>query len=335
MLAATASTRSTPLWRSNTTGSPVWASTAVMSTVRSGQCWLGSRAATVARHCVCPEPSDAASISSAAAPILRRMSAGFSAAAMIPLVLSMWSADGPNGTRPPSDPTGPVRCWGAAERMSASSWVGARAGYLGRGRRSGRRADDQIGIGHIQPGIEQACDDADQPRIACRSATTEDQRSLTRGAYPLCGVDLRLILVGPRQVEAVVEMECRGEEGVVFMGVAFRELPGGRSRWRLTQSRDRGLQGSTQCGYCVHGSHLLPTGHDHLDASTTGALRSRHHAGCRVAVERVDDRYTLICDGPPKCRPLHGHDYRRPASHQKKASHPPVVSRRLPWHQHQ
>jgi hypothetical protein len=114
-------------------------------------------------------------------------------------------------------------------------------------------------------------------------------------------------------------MECRGEEGVVFMGVAFRELPGGRSRWRLTQSRDRGLQGSTQCGYCVHGSHLLPTGHDHLDASTTGALRSRHHVGCRVAVERVIP-YTLICDGPPKCRALHGHDYRRPASHRKKAS---------------
>jgi hypothetical protein len=27
-------------------------------------------------------------------------------------------------------------------------------------------------------------------------------------------------------------------------------------------------------------------------------LRSRHHAGCRVAVERAADRYTLICDRP-------------------------------------
>ena len=44
----------------------------------------------------------------------------------------------------------------------------------------------------------QAGDDADQPRVACRSATTEDQRSRTRGAHPPCGVDLRLILVGPR-----------------------------------------------------------------------------------------------------------------------------------------
>ena len=76
----------------------------------------------------------------------------------------------------------------------------ARASYLGRGRRSGRRPDDQIGLGHIQPGIKQAGDDADQPRIACRSATTEDQRSFTRGAYPPCGLDLQLILVGLRQV---------------------------------------------------------------------------------------------------------------------------------------
>lgn len=34
------------------------------------------------------------------------------------------------------------------------------------------------GLGHIQPAIKQAGDDADLPRIACRSATTEDQRSL-------------------------------------------------------------------------------------------------------------------------------------------------------------
>ena len=27
-------------------------------------------------------------------------------------------------------------------------------------------------------------------------------------------------------------------------------------------------------------------------------MRNRHHAGCRVAVERAADRYTLICDGP-------------------------------------
>jgi hypothetical protein len=53
---------------------------------------------------------------------------------------------------------------------------GARAGDLGRGRRSGRGADDQISLGHIQPGFEKARDDADQPGIACGSAATEDQR---------------------------------------------------------------------------------------------------------------------------------------------------------------
>ncbi len=52
------------------------------------------------------------------------------------------------------------------------------------------------------------------------------------------------------------------------MGVAFRELPVGRSRWRLPQSRDRELQGSTHCGYCVHGTHLLSIDHDHWNAST-------------------------------------------------------------------
>ncbi len=88
-----------------------------------------------------------------------------------------------------SDRTGPLL--GRSGKEVGKQFGRARAGYLGRGRRSGRCPDDQIGLGHIQPGIKQAGDDADQPRIACRSATTEDQRSLTRGA---------LILVGPRPV---------------------------------------------------------------------------------------------------------------------------------------
>ena len=66
------------------------------------------------------------------------------------------------------------------------------------------------------------------------------------------------------------------------MGVAFRELPVRRSQRRLAQSRDRGLQGSAQCGYCVHWSHLLlPTGHDRLDASTPGGTSTRS-ASCRL-----------------------------------------------------
>lgn len=82
------------------------------------------------------------------------------------------------------------------------------------------------------------------------------------------------------------------------MGVAFRELPVGRSRWRLRQPRDRALQGSTHCGYCVHGLHLPPMDHDRRNDPTGDAVRNRHHADCRVAVERAADGYTLICDEP-------------------------------------
>ncbi len=38
--------------------------------------------------------------------------------------------------------------------------------------------DDQVGLGCIDPGIGQAGDEADLPRIACRSGTGEDQGSL-------------------------------------------------------------------------------------------------------------------------------------------------------------
>jgi len=246
----------------------------------------------------------------------------------------------PNTSTVGSDRTSP---WPGRSGKDAGKQFGrGRASYLGRGRRSGRCPDDQISLGHIQPGIKQAGDDTDQPRIACRSATTKDQRSLARGARPPYGAGL---LVGPRSAavpwrvergdrepvadplpdpspatarrardtspgaylcrpppwpvrsrgapsvadsgdhgtplmspsvkvrsampsEAVVEVKCGVEEGVVFMGVAFRELPVGRSRWRLPQSRDRGLQGSTHCGYCVHGSHLLPMDHDRRNART-------------------------------------------------------------------
>src|SRR5215218_7397465 len=224
-LAATASTNSTPLWRSNTTGSPVWASTATISTARCGQCWLGNRAATVARHRVCPEPSDAASISSAAAPSLRRISAASSAAAMISLVLRIWSAAGPMRTRPPSDPTGPVPCWGAAERMAASSSVGValviwaaavdpadvpmiRSASVTSNPASNRPA--MTPINHALPV------DPPPPRTNARSPAAG-----ARLVAPTCGwSDLG-------RSEAIVEVTCRGEEGVVLMGAASRELPGG------------------------------------------------------------------------------------------------------------
>jgi hypothetical protein len=75
------------------------------------------------------------------------------------------------GTRPPSDLTGPVLGWGASE--------------LGRSRRSGRRPDDQISLGNIQSGIEKTGGDSNLPRIACRSAAMEDQRSLAHDPHSI------------------------------------------------------------------------------------------------------------------------------------------------------
>jgi hypothetical protein len=61
---------------------------------------------------------------------------------------------------------------------------------------------------------------------------------------------------------------CRVEKGVVFLEAPFADLPGGRSQWRLPQSRNHGLQGSTHYGYCVHGIHLLPIDHDRRHCGT-------------------------------------------------------------------
>jgi hypothetical protein len=76
-----------------------------------------------------------------------------------------------------------------------------RARYLCGGRRSGRRPDDQTGLGHVQPGVKQAGYDADLPGVACRSATTKDQRSLTtRHSFAKAGSLLQASLmrgVGP------------------------------------------------------------------------------------------------------------------------------------------
>jgi hypothetical protein len=53
-------------------------------------------------------------------------------------------------------------------------------------------------VGHIQSGVEQAGDDADFPRVACRSAAMQDQRSITRSMHRPRDVDL-LLIVGGRQ----------------------------------------------------------------------------------------------------------------------------------------
>jgi hypothetical protein len=68
----------------------------------------------------------------------------------------------------------------------------------------------------------------------------------------------------------------------------------GRSRWRLPQPRDRELQGSTHCGYAFMGltSCRWITIAGTIAHRRRGAQRA--YAGCRVAVERAADPYTLI-----------------------------------------
>ena len=96
------------------------------------------------------------------------------------------------------------------------------------------------------------------------------------GQFPCRGVRVTAM-----PSEVVVELMRGVEEGVVFMGVAFRGLPPvGRSQLRLPQSRDRALRGSTHYGYCVHGSHLLPMDHDH-ENNFTPATR------CAIGIKPV------------------------------------------------
>jgi hypothetical protein len=184
---------------------------------------------------------------------------------MIALVISIWSAAGPMRTLPPSDPTGPVRCCGEAPRMLASRSVGVALVIWAA-----------------------AVDPADVPMIRSASVTSipaSHRPAMTpiNHALPADPAPPRTNALSPS--EAVVEVKCRDEEGVVFMGVAFRELPVGHSRWRLPQSRSRELQGSTHCGYSVHGNHLLPTDFDRRQINTL-ATASLGEAFCNTRGER-------------------------------------------------
>jgi Flp pilus assembly protein TadB len=64
----------------------------------------------------------------------------------------------------------------------------------------------------------------------------------------------------------------------------------GTPGWRLLQSRDRGLQGSTHCGYCAHGSHLLPMDHDRRHAITPGDTTRLSQRDDRVSGKVVRSR---------------------------------------------
>ena len=91
------------------------------------------------------------------------------------------------------------------------------------------------------------------------------------------------------------------------MGVAFRELPFGRSQLRLPQSRDRALEGSTHSGYCVHGSHLLPIDHDRQNANRSATRCAIGIATVAVSLSNASlARYTLNCEeAPPQPAKVH------------------------------
>ena len=112
------------------------------------------------------------------------------------------------------------------------------------------------------------------------------------------------------------------------MGVAFRELPVGRSRWRLAQSHDRGLRGSAHCGYCVHGSHLLPMDHGRQHPGTPATRCATSFIPVAVSLlnapptatpssvmgpkSTAPRAVTLLLIEPDRCLPRHAADVVRP-----------------------
>src|SRR4029077_5757564 len=84
-----------------------------------------------------------------------------------------------------------------------------------------------------------AVEPADVPMV--RSAVVTSSPASNRPATTPISHALPVDPPPPRTKARLPEVRCGAEEGVVFIGVAFRTLPVGRSQRRLSQSRDRGL----------------------------------------------------------------------------------------------
>ena len=109
--------------------------------------------------------------------------------------------------------------------MAASESAGVALVIWAAGRRSGRRPDEYIGRGQSDPA-------ANEP---ARNRSTRCSRWIRQNPgnarSPAAGTRLVASTRGWSlselgRSEAVVDVPCRGEEGVVFMGVASRGLPG-------------------------------------------------------------------------------------------------------------
>src|ERR1700722_10453971 len=117
-----------------------------------------------------------------------------------------------------------------------------------------------------------AVDPADVPMMrsaSVRSTPASDSPAMRPSchALPAAPPPARTRARLPELPELMCGVE-KDEEGVVFMGVAFRGLPLGRSRWRLPQSRDRALQGAPITDTAHMGLTSLPMDHDHGDDRT-------------------------------------------------------------------
>ena len=247
MLAAIASARLTPLSRSNTTGSLVRASTAVIRTRRSGHSWRGNRAATVDAPPLRPRAVGGGilleSCGAEPAPVVgcvRRR--GDQRGEPVEVV-----HDGP-GRGLTATARGGRGLRSAGHRQGCGVQVSrCRAGDLrGRGG-AGGGADREIGSRHVHTGIEQTGDDADQPGVAGGTAAAEDERSVPTG-----------------RGRGGVQGRRRGcVHGSRLSRDAYRALPAA-----TTSVARSWTAGERPLVMLEHGSHLLPVEHDRQNTST-------------------------------------------------------------------
>ena len=110
--------------------------------------------------------------------------------------------------------------------MVASESAGVALVIWAAGRRSGRRPDEYIGRGQSDPAAnEPARTPINQAFPVNPPEPTPNARSPAEGTRLVASTrGWSLSELG--RSEAVVDVPCRGEEGVVFMGVASRGLPG-------------------------------------------------------------------------------------------------------------
>ena len=100
-----------------------------------------------------------------------------------------------------------------------------------------------------------AVDPAEVPTIRSASVTSTPapKRPATMPITQALPVDPAPPRTNARSPRASVEPDGEVEEGVAFKGVPFAKLRVGRSRWRLHQSHDPGLQGAPTVGTAFMG----------------------------------------------------------------------------------